>query len=222
VQHCIIVLVGGIAMGMLDWFRKPKSNVEVLDDVIWLTKQAKFAGIATAVARCLDGPEPSGAVYLVAHFPNCRDELAAIAAKESFDQRIVVITLADDLAGSRPSVVSGDSPAVTIIVAERHPLEAHDAAVVEFAEGLPRRCRLVHHVSLEDPLMKVFASPWVQNMLEQLGMDENEAIESRMVSRRIQEAARKVERQAVSDLRANSAEEWLQLNCPELWRKTQE
>jgi metal-dependent hydrolase (beta-lactamase superfamily II) len=60
----------------------------------------------------------------------------------------------------------------------------------------------------------------VQNILQRTGMGENEAIESRMVGRRIQEAARKIERQAVSDLRADSAEEWLQLNCPEMWRKT--
>jgi preprotein translocase subunit SecA len=69
--------------------------------------------------------------------------------------------------------------------------------------------------------MKMFAGDWVQGLLQQMGMDEGEAIESRMVARRIQEAARKIERQAVSDLRANSAEDWLQLNCPKLWRKTQ-
>ena len=80
---------------------------------------------------------------------------------------------------------------------------------------------MVHHVSLEDPLMKLFAGEWVQNLLQQMGMEEDEAIESRMVGRRIQQAAEKVERQAVSDLRANSAEEWLQLNCPQMWQETQ-
>jgi preprotein translocase subunit SecA len=68
----------------------------------------------------------------------------------------------------------------------------------------------------------MFASEWVQNILQRLGMKEDEAIESRMVARRIQQAAQKIERQAVSDLRANSAEEWMQLNCPELWRNTRQ
>jgi hypothetical protein len=52
-------------------------------------------------------------------------------------------------------------------------------------------------------------------------MNESEAIESRMVTRRIQAAAQKIETQAVTDLPADSAEEWLERNCPDLWRKVQ-
>ena len=114
-----------------------------------------------------------------------------------------------------------DSQTIEIIVAERHPLQSHDAAIAEFAQSLPCRCRLIHHVSLEDPVMRVFAGEWVQNVLQRLGMNENEAIQSRMVTRRLQAAAQKIEQQAVSDLPAESAEEWLERNCPDLWRKVQ-
>ena len=209
-------------MGIFDWFNKPKSNVDVLDDVIWLTKQAKYAGISAATAQCLAEPDRPFAVLLVAMFQDCLAELQKLAEQSGFDQQRVVTTMAKQLSGrSMTDTPPDDSQTIVIIVAERHPLQAHNTAIAEFAESLPCRCRLVHHVSLEDPLMKVFAGEWVQNLLQRMGIDENEAIESRMVGRRIQEAARKIERQAVSDLRANSAEEWLQLNCPEMWRKTQ-
>jgi preprotein translocase subunit SecA len=48
-------------------------------------------------------------------------------------------------------------------------------------------------LSLEDDLMRIFAGPWVKTILESLGMKEGEKIESRMVSRRIEAAQKKVE-----------------------------
>src|SRR5688572_12187495 len=48
-------------------------------------------------------------------------------------------------------------------------------------------------LSLEDDLMRIFAGEWVKNILTRLGMQEGEAIESRMVSRRIEGAQKKVE-----------------------------
>ena len=49
------------------------------------------------------------------------------------------------------------------------------------------------YLSLEDDLMRIFAGEWVKNILQRLGMKEGEAIESRMVSRRIEGAQKKVE-----------------------------
>ncbi len=49
------------------------------------------------------------------------------------------------------------------------------------------------YLSLEDDLMRIFAGEWVKNMLTRLGMQDGEAIESRMVSRRIEGAQKKRE-----------------------------
>ncbi len=48
-------------------------------------------------------------------------------------------------------------------------------------------------LALEDDLMRKFAGEWVQGWLSKLGMQEGEAIESKMVSRRIEGAQKKVE-----------------------------
>lgn len=64
--------------------------------------------------------------------------------------------------------------------------------------------------------MKVFAGDWVKNVLNQLGMKEDEAIESQMVSRRIRKAQQKIEGRAKGTVDAESAAEWLDRNCPEL------
>ncbi|MGI9228365.1 MAG: preprotein translocase subunit SecA [Gammaproteobacteria bacterium] len=49
------------------------------------------------------------------------------------------------------------------------------------------------YISLEDSLMRIFASERVAAIMQRLGMEEGEAIESRMVTRAIENAQRKVE-----------------------------
>jgi preprotein translocase subunit SecA len=48
-------------------------------------------------------------------------------------------------------------------------------------------------LSLQDDLMRIFAGEWVAKVLTRLGMEEGQAIESGMVSKRIQAAQKKVE-----------------------------
>ena len=60
-------------------------------------------------------------------------------------------------------------------------------------------------LSLEDDLMRKFAGEWVANVLTRLGMQEGEAIESLMVSRRIEGAQKKVEERNF-DIRKNLLE----------------
>jgi preprotein translocase subunit SecA len=76
--------------------------------------------------------------------------------------------------------------------------ERHDARRIDLQlrgrcgrQGDPGSSRFF--LSLEDDLMRKFAGEWVKNILTRLGMKEGEAIESRMVSRRIEGAQKKVE-----------------------------
>lgn len=48
-------------------------------------------------------------------------------------------------------------------------------------------------LSLEDDIMRIFAGPFVKRVLESMGFKEGEKIESRMVTRRIEAAQKKVE-----------------------------
>ena len=48
-------------------------------------------------------------------------------------------------------------------------------------------------LSMDDSLMRIFGSERISNMMQRVGMEEGEAIESRLVSRVIENAQRKVE-----------------------------
>jgi preprotein translocase subunit SecA len=49
------------------------------------------------------------------------------------------------------------------------------------------------YLSLEDNLMRIFAADWVQKVMARMGLQENDIIESPMVSKQIANAQRKVE-----------------------------
>ncbi len=92
-----------------------------------------------------------------------------------------------------------------IIGTERHEARRIDNQLRGRAgrQGDPGSSRF--YLSLEDDLMRVFAGEWVGNLLKSLGMEEGQAIESRMVSRRIEAAQKKVEERNF-DIRKNLLE----------------
>lgn len=86
-----------------------------------------------------------------------------------------------------------DSGGLHIIGTERHESRRIDNQLRGRAgrQGDPGSSRF--YLSLEDNLMRIFASDKVSAIMQKLGMEEGEAIESRLVSRAIENAQRKVE-----------------------------
>ena len=193
---------------------KQSTNCEVRPDKIWLTTDAKFAGIANEVTkRATANP---AAILLVAHFPDVLARLNGIVATATTAVPVKAV-LASNLA---PGIADGldldQSTTIDFLVAERHPLISADEQLESFAALLPCRCRLAYHLSLDDPLLKAFSSAWLQNVLEKLGMKEDEPIESELVVRRLKGALRKIESKSFGASNANSAAEWLEKNCPHM------
>jgi preprotein translocase subunit SecA len=80
-----------------------------------------------------------------------------------------------------------------IIGTERHDARRIDNQLRGRAgrQGDPGSSRF--YLSLEDDLMRIFAPEWVGRLLTMMGMEEGQAIEDKMVSRRIAAAQKKVE-----------------------------
>ena len=80
-----------------------------------------------------------------------------------------------------------------VIATERHEARRIDLQLRGRCgrQGDPGSSRF--YLSLEDDLMRIFAGEWVKGILERLGMQRGEAIESPVVTRRIAAAQKKVE-----------------------------
>jgi hypothetical protein len=152
----------------------------------------------------------------VAQFPDVLARLDNIA-----NQNVGNVPCMAMSAGNLNSSIAGslhleDSDIIDIIAGERHPLRSMDNRLQEFANGLPCRCRISHHVSLEDAMMKALgAGNWIKMLMTSV-VPEEESIESELVSRALFKAQRELERRSIGNVPSESAAEWLRKNCLDL------
>ncbi len=108
-----------------------------------------------------------------------------------------MVTIATNMAGRGTDIKLGEgvveAGGLKIIGTERHESRRIDNQLRGRSgrQGDPGASRF--YVSLEDDLMRIFGSDKLQTIVEKLGLGEDEAIESKMVSGAIENAQKKVE-----------------------------
>ncbi len=107
------------------------------------------------------------------------------------------VTIATNMAGRGTDIKLGPGVAeaggLHVIGTERHESRRIDNQLRGRSgrQGDPGSTRFF--VSFEDDLMKRFAPDWLPGMMQRLGMDDSEALESKMVTRAIEQAQQRVE-----------------------------
>ncbi|KRE44487.1 preprotein translocase subunit SecA [Paenibacillus sp. Soil522] len=107
------------------------------------------------------------------------------------------VTIATNMAGRGTDILLGESVpdlgGLHIIGTERHESRRIDNQLRGRAgrQGDPGSSQF--YLSLEDELMRRFGSENIMGMMEKLGLDEDQPIESRMISRAIESAQKRVE-----------------------------
>ncbi len=121
---------------------------------------------------------------------NLDAELAGLAELEDPDE-VTVQKVREDWQGRHGIVI--EAGGLHVIGTERHESRRVDNQLRGRSgrQGDPGSTRF--YLSLEDSLLRIFASERVTMLMQRLGMQEGEAIESGMVSRVIENAQRKVE-----------------------------
>jgi preprotein translocase subunit SecA len=182
-------------------------------DKIYRTEKEKFAAIEEEVKEIHETGRPIlvGTVsiekseLLSKHLKRLGLEHEVLNAKHHAKEATIVskagqmntITIATNMAGRGTDIVLGEGVAklggLHIVGTERHEARRIDNQLRGRAgrQGDPGSSRF--YVSLEDDLMRIFASERVSSILKRFGMEEGMAIEHGMVSKAIERAQKKVE-----------------------------
>ncbi|ADL52725.1 preprotein translocase subunit SecA [Clostridium cellulovorans] len=108
-----------------------------------------------------------------------------------------MVTIATNMAGRGTDIKLGDGildlGGLKIIGTERHESRRIDNQLRGRAGRQGDAGESRFYVSLEDDLMRIFGSDRIKSMVETLGLEDDEAIESKMVSKAIESAQKKVE-----------------------------
>jgi hypothetical protein len=100
------------------------------------------------------------------------------------------------------------------LAAERHPLRAHDDALVNRLAELPYATRLSFHLALDDPLLARFNGPQVGTVMDSLQLAPDTPLSQGILSQTIRQAQEKLARAATGDGAAESAEAWCAAYLP--------
>jgi preprotein translocase subunit SecA len=219
-------------MGLWDWLTG-KPNRVTTRDRIWLTRTAKLRELCRELQEHVAVAQP---VIVLAHFPASLAEIrqvltgaeiphnvrtARISARQispvanGGSECLVQVGLVKQLQSDPSHNQDVDEPGlIHLLITERHFLRKYDELITDFAEALSSRSDVTFHLSLEDPLMTIFAGAWVKGVLQKMGMEESSAIQSSMIARRVRGAQASIAKRAEEVGDAESAEEWLRLNVP--------
>jgi hypothetical protein len=188
---------------MLDWLFGKKERAVRAEDSVWISNGARLRGIRREVDRLVAEKKSTVVVALARedfdtlarelaqHNPShCRD-LFGLAKLQNKVNRAgsVTIALADVLSASAHQKAEGDTP-VDFIVCGRGDSRAADEALLRFADIFGPTTKISFHVSLDDRILSEHVGK-IKPLLARLGLSEDDAISSPVVTRAIGNARRK-------------------------------
>ena len=182
-------------------------------DVIFKTKRAKYKAVGKAVAEIHAKGQP---VLIGTTSITQSEELSALLKKHGVPHNVLnakfhekeaeivadagqmgAVTIATNMAGRGTDIKLGEGVeelgGLFIIGTERHESRRIDNQLRGRAgrQGDPGASRFF--LSLEDDLLRLFASDNIATVMDKLGMEEDEPIEHSLITRSIEHAQKKVE-----------------------------
>lgn len=182
-------------------------------DIVYRNEKVKFNAIVEEIKKSYEKGQPVlvGTVTI-----EKSEKLSAMLKKEGVKHQVLnakyhekeaeiialagqkgAITIATNMAGRGTDIQLGEGVTelggLKIIGTERHEARRIDNQLRGRSgrQGDPGESRFF--ISLEDELMRLFGSEKVAKMIDALGLDENEPIEHKMLSKSIENAQKKVE-----------------------------
>ena len=182
-------------------------------DAIYKTKRAKYRAVGQAVEEIHRTGQP---ILIGTTSITQSEELSAILKKHGVPHNVLnakyhekeaeiikdagqkgAVTIATNMAGRGTDIQLGEGVqelgGLYILGTERHESRRIDNQLRGRAgrQGDPGRSKF--YLSLEDDLLRLFASDNIASIMDRLGMDENDPIEHKLITRSIERAQKKVE-----------------------------
>lgn len=179
-------------MGLFSFFnKKEKLPGAKVKDIIWMQGDGKKQG-------CLNLLQQHPQAALIAWFPETQQHWQVFLKQQQMPQTVLLVCSTNALQ------LSGK----TIIMLEHYPLA--DKEVV-FLGSLHQQEILVLS-AMDEPLFTKFGGDRIIDLMQKMGMKEDEAIEHKIVSKSLYNARHKLEQKVTIEQTATSMQEWFDKN----------
>ena len=197
------------------------------EDKVWFDEATKLTELCNEIAA---HRESLRRVVVLSHFESTLAKLAAMLRERDItvDQFSslnsvelcssgpgkIWLGVARSFRATEPISNVNQSGSLEILVAEHHPLQSHDQAIIDAAGKLACQVRLCFYIALDDPLMEHFGVEQIKALLERLGMDRGECISNRMINSAIRNAQESIESKVGREVATQSPTDWFKYNLP--------
>jgi len=216
------------------FFFKKKTATKRLDDKVRTTKPFKYKGIAEQVQTANSAGDYS---LIICFFQQSVDEIKNTFSSKSLNFKTIdYVGNAGDIhafAEYKTFLLSAEVVLnsqeikyflqkhkefnIQVFIAEHYPMLSHEKRVTDLLDSLiDLKLNYCFFSALDEPLFKVFGGERITAVIEKLGMKEDETISHSMITKSIQNAQEKIEKQVNLERKANSAEEWFRMNRTEM------
>jgi hypothetical protein len=178
---------------MFNLFKKKEDSPKIIDKV-WMTGAAKLQAFVEEWKK-------DNTIFYVFWFDETLRNTEFFFSKEVPAQAPFITAreaTAHSLAGK------------TVIFAEHYPL--HEKEKELFQKLSLGQVQIWS--SLDEPLFKHFGGEKIVQLMKQLGVKDNEAIEHKMISKAVQNAQEKIQKKVIVEQTTYSQKDWIEKNLP--------
>ena len=169
------------------------------------------------INELIKGSNSKGKILLIYHFDATGDALEKLlnSAQISFTKLRSLgstdskITLASAKEFKKYSVLKNYS---SILFSEIHPMAGVDVDYYQSIESQNNLAEVVFYASMDNLILAQFGAERIIGLMVKMGMEENEKIEHKMITKSIFKAQEKIKKSIVHEKEAESVLEWMELN----------
>ena len=193
-----------------------KTSLPAHTDKVWKTRQACLKGMMTEALQVIS---KSGKPIIISWFDDRHQSLLDFLNQyqvpyvlmdeyfELTDDKATYILKAGLVSTSLHSA-SLKAKQKTVIADGHFPLMEYENKIIEKLLGGESKTPVLFCLSLEDPLLKSIGSNAILQLLEKLGLGENESLDHPMIQKAIERAQEKISSNVISEIRTQNEDEW--------------
>lgn len=204
-----------------------KSDKPTYTDKVWRNKPMAWRGMITEALKALTKNEIA---IVFTFFDKTQQEIADFLKQSDAPYFQITAELTGEAARLEKVVFLCDTGLIhstalqgllttwsnktklTFLFAGHYPLPSKEKPIIQKLTTAFPKSEIIFCSSLDDPSFAIFGSDRMVDLLDKLGMKEDEAIEHAMVTKAMENARKKVESSVRSEIAANSEEEWFDKN----------
>ena len=203
------------------WPFGKKNEATQLGDRVWVKKQKKYEHLITDAVQYLD----AGKWVVISYFFTDTGTLLTNLIKEErvpfseldnvrpeLEEKINIVQADSFLTQYFRDKMKLGEKEVVILFAEHYPRFDTEEKLIQSLETFSEHVSFFFYNSFEDPLLTRFGASKLEEMLKNLGFQEDEMISSTLITGAIRSAQKKIGSQVKFEIRTFSVEDWFEQN----------